>query len=424
MNRPKPSKAGGRDEPIEDPELLREAITSLFESEVEFPIKVEGTSTLPYASRVQQVIPESREIILKLVRPLPHELMAGALFQIVFAVGDQRYEALITYKQREAYLQYRFSQPERLVHADRRRHKRYPFRPRESAYVTASDGGIPGTGIAGPLANIGMGGLCLRVDRVLRLDTGLRIPPGTALFDRGTSYPRIRLQDLPRLPVLEVHGWVAHAEQHGSEVLLGFDFGELTEDQARSLGDCLAFREKMFQSKPGGGISDSGGISRREVASRATGPLEAPEDQGLDPSLALLRLLRRKTARLALVCADPASAEKCRQALWRCGYQHLDTAGSCEEAAALWRDSSQPVPRLVLLDLLSALTGDQEPLAAVRHLEKERVLLGEVPTAILCEDIDPTMLLGQSEGTRFLPWGQGEEQWVSVLDGFLGFGEG
>ena len=421
MNQPKPSKPGGLDEPIEDPQLLQAALSSLFESETEFPIKVEGTSTLPYASRIQQILPESREIVLKLVRPLPHELMGGALFRIVFAVEDQRYEALITYRRREAYLQYLFSQPEQLFHADRRRHKRYPFRPRENAYVTGMDGGIPGIGVAGPLVDIGLGGLCLRVDRVLRLDNGLRIPPGTALFERGTSFPRLRVQDLPRLPALDVHGWVAHVEEHGSEIHLGFDFGELSEDQARSLGDCLAFREKMFLSRPGGGVSDSGGTPRTEVPAQSQKPVVAPEEPGSDPSSALLRLLHRKTARIVLVGADGASRARYQLELWRCGFHRLEIARNCEEARALWQGSSGPEPRLVLLDLSMAQAGDQEPLAAVRQLENEMAILGNVPTAILCEDIDPTLLLAQTEGTRFLPWGHGEDAWVPILDGLLGF---
>ena len=96
MNWPKSGKTGGRDEPIEDPQLLADALQALLSSEMEFSIKVEGTSTLPYASVVQKIEPESREVILKLMRPLPHELMSGAVFRAVFAVDEQRYEALMT----------------------------------------------------------------------------------------------------------------------------------------------------------------------------------------------------------------------------------------------------------------------------------------------------------------------------------------
>jgi hypothetical protein len=429
MNRPKTGKPGSRDEPIEDPELLQEALRLLLESEAEFSIKVEGTSTLPYAARIQRLEPETREIILKLVRPLPHELMGGAVFRVTFAVDDHRYEALITYIQREAYLQYRFYQPEHLFFADRRRSKRYPFRPRESAYVIASDGGIPGLGVAGPLVNIGLGGLCLRVDRVLKLDDGLRIPPNTALFERGTSFPRARIQDLPKLPLLEVSGWVAHAEEHGSEILLGFDFRELAGESVRLLGDCLDLREKMFQARSGMTAPDPGSVPHGVPGARAGGGLlEAPVAEsanlrGADLDSEPLRLLRRKAARLALIGADDAQMSRCQQTLWRCGYHRLQIARNCEEARTLWQGSALPQPRLVLIDLALAQVGDQEPLAAVRRLEKEMATLGELPVAILCEDIDPTMFLGQASGTRFLPCGRDEDQWIPILDELLGFEE-
>jgi hypothetical protein len=112
MNQPKPGKPAKREEPVEDPQILKEVFRLLLESEMEFPIKVEGTSTLPYTSRVQSLEDTNRVLTLKLVRPLPHELMQGAIFHMVFTVDEQRYEARITYLQREAYLQYRFSLPE------------------------------------------------------------------------------------------------------------------------------------------------------------------------------------------------------------------------------------------------------------------------------------------------------------------------
>jgi hypothetical protein len=353
--------------------------------------------------------------------------LSGAIFRAVFAVDDQRYEALITYLQREAYLQYRFAQPEHLFFADRRRRKRFPFRPRENAYVIASDGGIPGLGVAGPLTNIGLGGLCLRVDRVLKLEDGLRIPPSTALFERGASFPRVRIQDLPKLPLLEVSGWVTHAEEHGSEILLGFQFGDLAEDQARLLGDCLTIREKMFQGHSGAGASAPASQPRAGTSSRKGESAEespVPEDEHTDPhTLAFepMRLLQRKTVRLMLIATNEALRTDFEQRLWRYGYHRLEIARSCEEARMQWEGSALPKPHLVLIDLAVAQVGDQEPLAAVRFVEKQMVVLGEVPTAIMCEDIDPTMLLSQAPGTRFLAGGQDEDRWIEALDTLLGF---
>jgi hypothetical protein len=426
MNRQKTSKSGRRDEPIEDPELLREALRQLFESEAEFSIKVEGTSTLPYASRIQKIATETREIILKLVRPLPHELMGGAVFRIIFAVDDQRYEALITYVQREAYLQYRFSQPADLYLADRRRSKRYPFRPRESAYVIAADGGVPGLGVAGPLVNVGLGGLCLRVDRVLKLDDGLRIPPNTALFGQGASFPRVRIQDLPKLPLLEVSGWVAHVEERGSEILLGLSFGTLAEEPARILGDCMRFREKMFQARSGMAGAVSGGGPRGGTGSKMEEVPQAQDSTGIDAprsSSEPLRLLCRKTARLVMIGAEDALMSRCQQSLWRSGYHRLEVAKDFEAARKLCQDSPRAKPNLVLINIAMAQIGDQEPLAAVLLLEKELAVLGDVPTAILCEDIDPTMFLGQTSRTRFLSCGREEDQWLPALDDLLGFSD-
>jgi hypothetical protein len=89
----------------------------------------------------------------------------GALFRMTFAVDDLRFETSIELIGRFGYLQYSFHLPASLTQADRHRHTRFPFRPRENPYVIAQDAGIPGIGVAGPLVNISMGGMALRVAR-------------------------------------------------------------------------------------------------------------------------------------------------------------------------------------------------------------------------------------------------------------------
>ena len=431
MSLMKPGNPKKPEEAVADPKVLVQVLNLLLESEAEFFIKVEGTSTLPYASCIQAMDVNHGQFILKLVRPLPHEMMRGAQFRMLFAAGDQRYESLIEYIGREAYLQYRFDLPIELIYADRRNQKRYPFRPRENAYVIASDGGLPGLGVAGPLVNIGLGGLSLRVDRALKLDDGMRIPPSTSTFERGMFFPRLRIQDLPRLPLLEVDGRVAHATEHGSEIVLGFAFRELDEEQARLLGDCLRFREKVLKSSghvarpdlpeagPGPGESGAHSQARGEdstAAARAEG--EGAPGSPEDPLL----LLRRKSTRLCLFAGRSEAAERFQKVLWASGYHRLEVFEDLAELPSSQdRMSIATQSDLLLIDLGLAQIGDAEPLAAVRHLERQTESLSGKTLVILCENVDPIMFLGQSENTRFLSLGNEDEaQWIDTLDAFLG----
>lgn len=418
---------------MEDPAFIAGALQSIFEAELEFPIKVEGTSTLPYASVIKEIRAAEQAIVLKLVRPLPHELMPGAVFQMIFPVEEQRFETVVSFQGREAYLQYRFDMPASLTYADRRRTKRFPFRPRESAYVIAQDGRIPGMGVAGPLVNISMGGVALRVDRVLKLDDGMRVPPSCALFECGKGFPQLRIQDLPRLPQLEWRGTVAHATSRGSEVVLGLGFGELGEDEARQLGDSLDFREKVLHgaSHPsrteGGGGSGPGGETLLEAGSGEGGLpgteelfVALPSGPGGDP---LLRMCRR-SARVILCMPESAARNGVLERLAVTGFLRIELASDLQVMKELLRPrGAVPQAALLLVDLALAGAGDAEPLAAVRILEKELGGLGSLSVAMLCEWVDPTLFMALGPRTRILPYSptpQDERDWVACLDALAG----
>ena len=432
MNRPRTEKNAASDKVVQDSAFIVGALQALCEEEQEFQIKVEGTSTLPYASVIRTICTEGSAMILKLVRPLPHELLPGALFQMIFPVGEQRFEAIVCFQGREAYLQYRFDLPSSLTYADRRRAKRFPFRPRESAYVIAQDGRIPGMGVAGPLVNISMGGLALRVDRVLKLDDGMRIPPSCGLFEREKGFPTVRIQDLPRLPLLEWRGTVAHASYRGTEVILGLDFGELGEEEARKLGDCLEFREKVLRGAPhapraegeatgsvsSGEVGDAGGFggstpnSEEAPAALASGP-------GGDP---LVRMQRR-TARGILCMPEGEARDRVLERLNVTGFLRMEIASDLRALKTLASPrGSVPAPALLMVDLALAGAGDAEPLAAVRILERELGDSGSV--AMLCEWVDPTLFLALGPRTRILPYvpatPRDEQEWVACLDGLAG----
>ncbi|HLO66702.1 MAG TPA: PilZ domain-containing protein [Holophaga sp.] len=419
MAKPKSGKPEDNEGRIEDPAILRGVFQELLDTAVEFPIKVEGTHTLPYFSTVKDLAWEQGHMVLKLVRPLPHELMVGAVFHFLCASGEQRFEGFITYGGREGYLQYTFLVPRSMTLADRRAHKRYPFRPRESAYVILQDSSIPGLGVAGPLVNICMGGLALRVDRILRLDTGIRIPPSTAIFDRGKGFPRVRIQELPKLHLLEVRGITAHAFERGTEVILGLSFTGLQEEEEAALRASLDIRDRMQRGAFSSSRPDSGPIvlrseSRGGAAPEPSAPAEADAPVHAE---ALLRRLRRRSALVGVVKAPGPERDALEARLREAGFHRLLLADTVEDlAAAAQAEPRRRAPRLVLADLSVAHAGDAEPLEAVRAIES--AVAGGVPTVILCDEVDPTLLLSQAAQTRYLYTDFPPES-LETLDGLL-----
>lgn len=55
MNLGRLGGGAGKNEPVVDPAQIRRAMADLQRDEAEFPIKVEGTHTLPYTSRIQHM---------------------------------------------------------------------------------------------------------------------------------------------------------------------------------------------------------------------------------------------------------------------------------------------------------------------------------------------------------------------------------
>ena len=426
MAKPKADRSEGRDVPIDEPRLVQDSLRALFEAETEFPIKVEGTSTLPYSSTIQSLAFEEGTVTLKLVRPLPHELMAGAVFRLIFAVDDRRLEGLITFVGREGYLQYAFQVPACLFHADRRRHKRFPFRPRENAYVIAQDAGIPGLGLAGPLVNISQGGFALRVDRVLRLDDGVRIPPSTALFERGKGFNRIRIQDLPRLRLLEARGIITHArEERSSEVILGLSFNGLGTEEETALALALDLRQKIYHSGLQVPRPDDASPAVRSYGARTEeADFLEPVRLPLEPASEVTTVLRlqRRAASVLLVMADlPLRAELVAR-LRTHGYHRLELLEELAQVGPFCADVARGglLPHLVLADLNLARTGDAEPLAGVRIIEHELAAIGNLAAVILCETVDPTLLLAQAASTRCLPYeAEDLERWIGSLDSLI-----
>ncbi len=308
-----------RKTPIEALDFLQAVAEGLKARGDEFPIKVEGTSTLPYTSQVVE-LPKD-QWVLKLQRALPPELMEGAPFHFIVTHESQRFEGLLAFQGRVGYLQYRFTPPRQVFLADRRRHKRHAFRPRENVFVTLHDGQIAASG---PLASLSIGGLGFRVDRVVQLETHARLTVDTALFERGRAFD-VRVQDLPRAPFLDLRVRLAGAYEVGGVVHLGVEFTGMQEAAEASLQAALRFREVLAK---GANVSvppkEAKGPAPRAAAEKGPEP-PAPEPPSPIAPSPFLRL-RRRSVQLGLLMPEGEPRESLRRALAAEGYFHLQVA--------------------------------------------------------------------------------------------------
>ena len=411
-------KSSGRDErdaPIEDPAQIRRVMAVLHREETEFPIRVDGANTLPYTSKIQQLDLEKGHLYLKLIRPLPHEMAAGAPFEMLFADGDQRFEAPTTFLGRDSYLLYRFSLPVCLIPSDRRGHKRYPFRPREKAYVLAQDSGVPGFGLAGPLVNLSLGGLAFRVDRVMRLDDHMRITPGLGFFDKGKELPVLKIRDLPKLPLFEARGTLASAWERDGEIILGVNFGGLRDSELRQIQEVLDFRDQMQRS-----ASQTGGPSARQEKAR-TGTAEPPNPTrranpaGSQTPDALTQLGRRCTC-LVLAMAPGDARDQVRSSLRGAGYLRLHLADSLDQALVSLKQDVAAPSRLLMVETPA---GAHLPLDEIQALQRELGELRELPVALIQRDGLPPET--EHPIIRPLPWPTAQPAaWLPLLDELAG----
>ncbi len=414
MSQGRPTGGSGRGAAEEDPAEIRRALLDLLKSEAEFPIRVEGAHTLPYSARVSHLDVDQGLLHIKLIRPLPHELAPGAAFGMLFSLEEQRFEAQTVFHGREDYLLYRFTFPTRLVTSDRRRHKRYPFRPREKAYVVAQDGGVPGHGLSGPLVNLSLGGLAFRVDRVLRLDDHLRVTPGLGFFERGKPLPMIKVRDLPNLPVLDVRGTLANAYERGGEIIACIQFGELGEAELREITEVLTFRDRL-QRAPAGTAGEPPRDGSPRSPTESKGPAARVAPAGSQTPDALKRLGRRCT-RLVLAMAPGPERDQVRLLLFGAGFLRLETADTLDQAFAdLKADKSAAHPLLVF----EPQPGETLPLVAIRTLQQQLGEMLDLPVALITragplpETEDPLI--------RPIPWPTAEDPaWPTLLDELAG----
>jgi CheY-like chemotaxis protein len=392
-------------EEIRDPEFMAKAFNELLTEGQEFPIKVEGTKTLPYSSVVKAVDPGQKTLLLKLFRPLPPALAMGAVFDLGFATASTRFEGRIKLLGREGYLQYSFQWPAWLRSSDRRLWKRYLFRPRENVYVTAQDSEIPCHGFTGPLTNLSLGGFCFRVDRMVNLEDGLPLRPWASEFDKGRILTMVRIHGLARDEVMEARGRTVRVQEGDSEIHLAVQFQELALAERSFLVRVLEAREagagKGGVAGPGRAASAAafghGGGGEAEP-----GADEAPEPEEEAAGLDHLRQLDRRSARILLVSRDVADQASVVQRLRAAGYWRLEAKSDLLAALDLVGQGGPAPVRLLLVDLEADRRAGLEAVGAVRQLESLLRPFGDLPVAFVTRHPDPMLELLDRPGVGTL----------------------
>jgi hypothetical protein len=127
----------------------------------------------------------------------------------------------------------------------RRQHTRYPYRPREDAYVHVQNADLPGITASGPLFDLSSGGLVFRPDRAYCVEDGARLELRAAMFEKGAIFPFVRVDRLKGfVGQARLRGEVANVYERGGDIYVAFVFGTLEPGMAKTLSQMLEARTR------------------------------------------------------------------------------------------------------------------------------------------------------------------------------------
>ena len=108
--------------------------------------------------------------------------------------------------------------------AERRKRARMRINQREGATIIALTGLFEGIGLTGSIENISETGLCMKVGRAMNVKTQGPMHMGPNLVSVGEPFMLMKLSKLPKCPLIELGGTVAHVASDGSGLLVGIAF--------------------------------------------------------------------------------------------------------------------------------------------------------------------------------------------------------
>jgi hypothetical protein len=155
---------------------------------------------IPITAKVRMVDEDAKVFSLGLKVKPAKEFASGQRLHVVFPLGRQRFQTDLVYLGRGNYLEYRFSLPTAIYHAERREGNRAKMRPRDHFTITVLQDLFEGVGFTGTLVDLSMGGCNCLIQRAIRIQDERRLPITTELLDPGATLALVRLGNLPNIP--------------------------------------------------------------------------------------------------------------------------------------------------------------------------------------------------------------------------------
>jgi CheY-like chemotaxis protein len=240
---------------------------------------------VPLAAQILEVDDKLLRIKLRLHRALPSDIQVKQKVTLVFPMEGSRFLAPMRFLNRGQYLEAWFTLPESVIHAERRTKLRTHFSPREKATVTVLQDLHDQFGATGPLLDLSMEGLCMRLERVIAIGDKVPVPASSGMFPPGTLFPIIRVEQLPFAPSVECSGVVAHIRDSDDGVIQGIRFLGLGELENQIVNQVMGRRLPRFSQ---------GFPIRHRLQPGAAPPAQAAPALALDPAL-LLAIERLET---------------------------------------------------------------------------------------------------------------------------------
>lgn len=405
-----------RQKSLRDPDQVLAWLEELSRLGTQLELAFSGGEVLPVHGVVETVDEAAGVCTVRVQWKPAEEPTHGQRVATVFPMDDQRFQTDLVFQARGNYMEYRFSLPTSIHHAERRDSVRVKMLAQDKFNIVVLQGLGEGLGLSGQLVDVSMGGCCFLLQRAIRIHDEGRLAITPDLLAPGAPLALVRLPDLPDLPQVECGGYVCYMREVAQGVIAGLRFESLGAFETGILGKFLSERIPGF----------SYGFPHKRRTHELSGdelevpqppsPVEAFDDQVFqadaldepnedDPATAGVGAelkealteqdrrtrLRKRGKKILLVMGDELERMLFMAMLHQDGYRCLFEARSLVQA--LNHHRKVPIDLLVVDQAI----GHMDALNLVEVL-RDKGLPREVPVLVMRRDRDVSLTLAAKAG--------------------------